>query len=480
MMQLLFLIHAVIGVFMLFTRPLAETDRVRFIRLGAGAGMLASVVLFLVRGADTSWGAATLRPGSGALVAGAMFCAWTLVAAVGSARWDIGALVGAGATGLCLLATSDWTVPALLFWIVVSLATAAAVPATRRSAATWLVVALSDACFAGGLIAFSLDEGSWRLPEGVDGWMVAPLVAAIVLRTGVLAGGGIWELSAGPQVALLPLVVGSGLALVPAASAGDDIYVAVGLLLVAVAMAAQAILSATPRVAVAGAWITTAMLAVTWIHPSALARAGVAAVLGITATALWPWTAGRGQAERGLLLAAVPLTVGFGVIVGGAAASFERATVAQSVLESAPWSAFAALLPVALAAGVTLGAAVARRSEPERYEPPAVLATWGVAGIGLVLGLSPRADLAFTGGGPAGTRGTWLFVVAALAGVAAARVVGRASPAVMEQAGTASGQAPSLSGSLARAVALSAGVAAAAAAVAVAWFTYEGLRNGFL
>lgn len=482
MLQLLFLVHAVIAVFLVFTRPLPQPDRVRLVRLAAGVGMLAAAFLFWTRGADAEWGAATLQPGSGAIAAAAIFCAWAVVAAGGGGpgRWDIGALVGAGSTAVALFATSQWIVPALLFWVVLSLATAAAVPPDRRSGGLWLSLALSDACFVGGWIAFFLETESWRLPEAVGGWVLVPLAAAVILRTGVLAGAGTWDLSDGPQMALLPLVIGSGFALVPAVSAGDEVWVALGLLLVAVGLAGWSIATQTVRVARAGTWITALMLAVTWIDPSVLARAGVAAVFGATVTVLWPATAGRAQAERGLLLAAVPLTVGFGVIVGGAAVSFERATVAPTVLASAPWSAFAALLPVALAAGVALGASVARRAEPELYEPAAVLATWGIAVSAIVLGLTPKAELGFGGPGPAATRGTWLYIAAAVLGVIAARFARSSWTVVMEPGQAAAAQAPPLGGSVARAVAVGAAVTALSVVVAAGWFTYDGLRNGFL
>lgn len=482
MLQVLFLAHAAVGVFMLFTRPLAEPDRERLVRLGAGAGMGAATILFFFRGADASWGAADLEPETGAITAVAIFSAWALVAAGvgGRGRWDIGALVGAAASGLALFATSNWIVPAMLFWAVVSLATAASVPVARRSAGVWLAVALSDACFVGGSIAFSLDADSWRMPEVVDGWLLVPLVAAILLRTGVLAGEGTWELSSGPQSALLPLVIASGFALLPSVSRGDEIYVALGILVVAVALAGWALLSRSASIGVIGAWITSTMLAVAWIEPDVLARAGVTALLGSSVVLLWPAAAGRGHAERGLVLAAVPLTVGFGVIVGGAAVSFERATLAATVLESAPWSALAALLPVALAAGVTLGAAIGRRSEPERFEPGAVLVTWTIAAIALLLGLSSRPELGFGGGGVAATRGTWLFVLAALVAVVAARVVRGGPEAVVEAAPAPVAHGPRLSGGPARAVAVAAAAAAVPALAAVLWFTYHGLRNGFL
>lgn len=482
MLPLLFLAHTAIAVAMVFLRPLGDRERARLVRMGALVGMGVSALLFLVRGNDETWGAAQLEPDSGAIVAAAAFCAWAIVAsgAGGSARWDVGALVGAGSTGLALFATSGWIVPAMLFWVVVSVATAVAVPASRRSAGLWLTLVLSDACFVGGWIAVWLDTSSWALPDGVEGWALIPLAAAIVLRTGALAGEGSWELSSGPQAAMLPLVVGSGFALVPAVSRGEEVYLSLGLLVVAAALVGWAVASTRPRLGPLGAWTSAVMLALCVIEPEALGRAGVAALLGTTVIVLWPHTGGRAQAERGLLLSAVPLTVGFGAIVGGAGVSFERATLADSVLSAAPWSAVAALLPVALAGGVTLGAQIARRSEPEHFEPGAVLVTWGIAVVALVLGLAPRADLAFSGGGTATSRAMWLFVVAAIAGVVAARVVGKV-PGVKMEPGEPPGPHPArLDGGPARAVALATAAAAVPILGAVAWLTYEGLRNGFL
>lgn len=483
MLPLLYLAHAALGLFMIFTVSLPPAERGRLIRFGAFAGMAAAVLLFLVRGAEERWGAATLQPGSAAVVAAAIFCGWLLVAVSDSAagRWDVGALVGAGATALSLFAASQWVAPALLFWVVVSLATAVSVPSERRSAEVWLALAVSDLFFVGGLVGVSLDAGIWAMPEAVEGWFLVPLAAAIVLRTGVIAGAGIWGLATGPQAALLPLVIGSGFTLLPSVSAGDEIAVALVLLVLAMALAGWTLVTSLPRVAVVGSWITALMLAVGWIAPGVLARAGVSAVLGVTAVALWPDAAGRAQAERGLLLSAVPLTAGFGVIVGGAAASFERSTMSGGVVEAAPWSAFAALLPVALAAGVTMAASLGRRLEPERYEPAAVLATWAIAALALIAGISPRPDLAFSGGGPAGTRGMWLYVVALIAAAAAARYLGPRGPiAEMKEAVLPAPAAPIVDGAVARATAIAAGVAAGAAILGAGWFTYTGLRSGFL
>ena len=481
MLQLLFLSHAALAIFLIFTRPLGTAQRARFLRFAGLVGTASSVALFFVRGAEVSWGAASLKPGSGAVVAAATACAWTLVAVTdnGRGRWDVAASVGAAATGLALFSTSAWIVPALLFWVVVSLSTTASVRWDPRLPQVGLALATSDACVVGALTMWSLDQDTWRMPDAVDGWLLLPLVAAIVLRTGIVPVVGIWQLTAADRSPLLPLVMASGFALMPSASAGDEVLVGLGVLLLALGGAAWSILRPAPQLSLVGAWICGVMAAVAWVQPVALARAAVTAILGASMAAMWPGSAGRAQSERGLLVAGVPLTVGFGVIVGGAGVSFERARVAGTVLESAPWSAFAALLPVALAAGVTLGTAMARRLEPDRYRAPAVLATWALAAAALILGLAPRAELGFSGSGAGATRSVWLYALAAVAAVAAARFAPR-HPAILDPAEMPSVGRSGPEGALGVTLLIVAGVLGVAAVSAVGWLTYTGLRSGFL
>jgi hypothetical protein len=231
----------------------------------------------------------------------------------------------------------------------------------------------------------------------------------------------------------------------------------------------------SPQLVLSAGWLIATMLALVFIQPDALGKAGAAALLTSTAILLWPWAGGRAGPERGLLVAAVPLTVGFGPIVGGAIASFDRASTAETVLGGAPWTAFAALLPAALAVGVTMGAAIARRVEPESYRPAAVLATWAVAGVALLLGLNGGTEL---GAGLGGA--SWLYLVAAVVAAAAARF----APLQPVRSEVVTGE-PVL-GSLALPdrvsnLAATAGLGLTGAAVLAALaFTYLGLRTGFL
>ncbi|HJR45855.1 MAG TPA: hypothetical protein VJ927_09640 [Actinomycetota bacterium] len=478
MLASLSLVHAVLALILLAGRGLEGAGRARLIRAVAIAGGAAAALLLLFRGADSVWGAQRLDPQSGALAAVAVFCAWAIVAAVAGeeGRWDIGALVGAASTALILFATSRWAAPALLFWAVIGAAAVVAGRAAGARAYTWLAVVLADLCVLGALAAHSLAEESWRMPTEVPPPLLIPLVAGVVLRVGVAPKTGIWGLMGGVEAAFLPLLIGSGFALVPAASGGDEVAVALGLLVVALAAVAWSVLVTRMQLAVVASWIVCLLLAVVWIEPSTAARAAATAALAVGALALWPWTSGRARSERALLLGLVPATIGFGVVLAGAAASFERATSAASVATAAPWFAFAALLPAALAAAVTLGASWARRVEAETYRPPAVLTLWALAALGVVLGLSPRPELGFGGGG---TRSTLLYLAAAVAGVLAARLIPGQAPALSAAEEPASG-ALALHGPWATWLARLALVLGLLALVIVLWFTYTGLRLGFL
>ena len=478
MLALLSLVHAALAVVLLAGSGLATRERSGLVRLVSAAGAAAALGLFLARGSDLGWGAQRMDAQGGALVAVSIFCAWLLVAAIdrGAGRWDVGALVGAGSAALVLLASGRWVAPALLFWGIVSACALVAGWTSSGRSFAWLAVGVSDVCVVGALVGHSLNTESWRMPDELPVWATAVVTVGIVLRVGVLPRVGIWSLAAGIETALLPLVIGSGFALVPTASSGDDVAVALPLLLLGLGAVGWSVGSGRLRSSVIAPWIASVLLAVVWIEPRSLGRAAATVAVAVSAVALWPWTSGRGQAERALLLGAVPATIGFGAILAGAVASFERVTTAASVAGSAPWFAFAALLPVALAAGVTLAASTARRTEPERFEPTAVLAMWVLAIAGLVLGLSPTPELGFAS---VGARSTALYLVAAAAGLLAARIgprqIALMTPAPVPEAGTFS--LPGMAGVWLSRFAL---LLALLTLAATLWFTYAGLKVGFL
>lgn len=474
MLPLLVLVHAALALAMIFARGLGTPERTRVLRSSSLIGAVSGLWLLVARGSGSVWGTLTLDDDRAAAAAAAVFCAWLLVGATddGRGRWDVGALVGAAAAASVAFAVTDWMAPALLFWVCISAAT---VVATRdRVGSTVLVVGISDALVVGALAVSAYQEESWRMPDRLDGWLFYLAVAGCVLRAGVIPRIGPWDLAKGGGVAVVPLLIGAVFALVPSLSDGDEIVIALPLLLAGILGALWFALR-SPQVVVAAGWLVATMLALVFIEPVALGKAAAAAVLGASAALLWSWAGGRAGPERGLVLAAVPLTAGFGPIVGSATASFERAATADTVLDAAPWTAFSALLPVALAMGVTMGAIIARRVEPETYRPAAVLATWAIAALALVMGLTGGAQLGL------GTRSElWLYVVAVLVAGAAARFAPRqpirSDVVAMGPALGVLALPPSVSDLAARTGVASIGVAF----VAALWFTYTGLKVGFL
>jgi hypothetical protein len=475
MLALLIVSQTVLAAAALAGRALPDESRSRALQLLAGLGVLGAGALFLARKSDAAWSSFTVKPDEAAIAAVAILCAWLLVLASdgGRGRMDVAALVGAASTGLAAFSLADWVAPALLAFLSLSAATlVAAWRLGRHAAALWLAV--SDVLVVTALAGWAWRNDTWALGGVLEGYHFYLALAALGLRAGVVPRLGLWELQDGAEVSLVPLVIGSAFALVPRLSAGEEIWVALPLLMVGAASAIWSILR-RPTASLAGAWLIATMLAIPWIAPAALGRAAAAAILASSAVVLWRWSGGRAGAERGLLLAAVPLTAGFGAVVAGAVASFEHAVAAESVVSSIPWSAFAALLPAALAAGVTLGASLGRRIEPETFSPQAVVVTWVLAAITLALGLSPGSALDLEG---AGDR-TFLFGVAAVGGVLAARFLPRAAP--VEEPAPAAGASSPVWSPPPRVHLDWVALAVAAIGLAVALvFTYAGLRSGFL
>lgn len=432
--------------------------------------------MFLVRDSAAAWGTLSMDAGPAAVAGAATFCAWVLVAATddGRGRWEIAALVGAGSAALVAFSLNGWIAPALLFWICASAATAVA--ATGREGSSGLTLALiglSDALVVGALVGWALQEETWKLPAHLEGWPFYIGVLGLVLRAGALPRLGAWDLATESSAALIPLLIGSTFALVPTLSAGDEVAIALPLLAAGM-LAALWCAFRSPQLVLSAGWLIAIMLALVFIQPAAVGKAAAASLLTTTAILLWPWAGGRAGPERGLLVAAVPLTAGFGPILGGAVASFERASSAETVLAGAPWTAFAALLPAALAVGVTMGAAMARRIEPETYRPAGVLATWAVAGIGLLLGLSGGAGLG------ADLEDSWLYLVAAVVAVAAARFAPRQPVRSDLVTGTPDVGALALPGAVSKLTGKAGLGLTGAALVAILAFTYTGLKTGFL
>jgi hypothetical protein len=191
-----------------------------------------------------------------------------------------------------------------------------------------------------------------------------------------------------------------------------------------------------------------------------------------------PWTGSRAGFERGLLVAAVPLTAGFGIVTAGATVSFERATGASTRLASAPWTAVAALLPAALAGGVVL-AGRAARTAARGLVPEAVLATWALLAASVVVGLAPG----ILGGSDTGLGASggvaFLQGVALAVGIGAAVATRRWGLALDLPATRTTLDAPAPA-PLPRQLAWASGAIAVATAGAAGWLTVWGLQVGFL
>jgi hypothetical protein len=189
------------------------------------------------------------------------------------------------------------------------------------------------------------------------------------------------------------LIVGSAF-LIPAAIVPTSaVGVGLGLLIVSIGLALWGVLRSRVGIDRIAAWPSSVLLAVAFVAPVAAAQAGVAAVLTATMVCLWPFARGRAQVERGLIVSLVPATAGFGAVVAAAAAAFDASNSSPTIARSVPWSAVAALLPLAVASGVALGTRLGRIPEPESYAPYAVLATWVLFCASLILGILPPASL---------------------------------------------------------------------------------------
>lgn len=482
-MPFLVVCHSVIALACLALRGLPQSQRLAGLRFLAAVGASCSGILFLARGADATWGTMQFGSQRAALVAIASFCAWLLVLAGddgNEARWELGALVGAGSTALAVLATTRWIVPALLFWTALSAITLVAVRSRSAGAHVGIAIALSDLCFVAGLVAHALENETWALPANVESVWLIPLAVAVVLRAGVLPLVGMGAAFGRAEGALLPLLVASTFAVIPFISAGDEVVVALPLLSLAGGVIAWSLVLDRPRLSLIAAWPIATMLGVAWIEPGAIAKAGATAALVAALVTLWPQTSGRAQSERGLVLAGLPATVGFGAIVAGATSSFEHAVAETTVAGAAPWDAFAALLPAVLAGGVALGATIGRRTELEHFRPEAVLVAWVLAGVALITGLAPVGALGLSSGAGSAGRAVPLYVIAVVAAVAAARFVPRATVPITPARPAPESGVLELGDSVARWVHRTAVGVFGLASAAALWLTYSGLSTGFL
>ena len=471
--------HAVLGAVVLAFSRAGAAARGRAIEVAAATGAGLGVALIGAGAAGgRTWRSVAFEPETAVPAGFAIACAWVLVGAVGARRAGAAhaALAGVAASGLALSAAGRFVVPALLFWLCSS-AALAALAGDGGARRTWPALALSDAALCAAAVLHVVDTDSWAFDGPVEGAAFWALAAAAALRGGLyLAGPG--SAAGSEALALAPLMAGGAIAL--AARAGrPEPWVALGILALAGAGLAVALWKDRVSARVVAAWPVGLALAVCFVAPGHAPLAGAVAALAVSAGALMPSTGDRAGFERGLLVAAVPLTAGFGLVAAGATVSFERATGAASNLASAPWTAVAALLPAALAGGVVL-AARAARTRARDLVPEGVLATWLLLAASVLVGFAPGV-LGGSETGLGASQGVGLLYAVALAAGAGAAFALRTwdvGPLVTPAPGIVAGTLEEQG--LARPLVWTAGVVAAATAGVAGWLTVWGLDTGFL
>lgn len=443
--------------------------------MAATVGVLLALTLVVVRSTIEPWRAVAFEPGSAAIGGVAVACAWGLAMALdlGRDRWWVGAAVGVASSALLLVGGAQWIVPALLF--AAGLFAASTLALGRSSRTAWLVITLSDAAVVVALVGHALDTETWTVPESLGGALVIPFGIGLVLRAGAIPLPGAGIATRTPAAALAPLVTGSAfLLLVRFLERPQPIAAAAGLVgACAVALVAVGRRSLNPSTL--GAWPVLLSAGIALASARAGVPAAVAAVLGVTAVVLWPDALERGRLSRGFVLSSIAPNVVFGAIATAAAGSFIRATSSSDAADAAAWTMISALLPVALAAGVTLGVMIARSDPRGGYHPEAVFMTWvllagSVAG-GVILGAGGVYEV--LGGTPAAL----LFAFALACGALVATRARDRKTASLEPLATVVVGLPTELPTWVAGAALGLMVATA---TTIGWLTIAGLRIGFL
>ena len=464
--------HALLGLLGLVSLRTSDEEQARVAWWAAAAGISLAAATWLARGTSWEWRTTALGSTDAALLAAAIGGAWLLVLADPRRHSVQVACIGFASTGFALFATNAWVVPAMLFWTISSISLITLDP--YASPLSRLVLAVADLGVIAALGFGALEAETWSARGALEGWPAWVALGAGILRTGALPAVGVWGL----QAASLPLVTVGAFAVLRLA--GDLARPGAVLVLLGFALgsAAWSALVKKPTVGVLGAWLVALMAACGYLVPDARPRAAVTAAVAVALVSLWPVALGRAGAERALVLALAPATLGFGVVIAAAVTSFELAVAEPGAAEAAPWAAIAGLLPLAAAAGIWVGAAMGRRREPEHYEPAAVIATWALVALAVVAGLAPTAELSW----PSGGRGTWLAALAVAVGAGAARFFPHgAAPAVMVDAREVPERSHlRLPQALKGLVAGSTVLIAALLVGVTGWVAYRGLLVGFL
>ena len=459
----------------------------RSFTIGASAlGSTGGIAVALLGSAELVWRTTTLSSPRAVIMGAAVACAWALVGVLEQARKPpVGALVGIASSALLVASLNDWVVPALLFWLASSVALTALVSLGGARTGAILAIAGSDLLLAGSFSLAALDGRVWTIPGSLSGLSLGLGVAAFVVRSGALPRIGGWETIDSPAVPALPLLLGGSLALAGVPLSGAGPWVAAGALALAVVCCLVSLAGVTMSMAVAGAWPAWLSLGLVAAAPASLQPVAIGALLALTVVCLWPATLGRARAGRGLALSLLPPSAGFVAVATGALVAFDNAANAESNTTSLVWSAVAALLPVALASGVALGASAARRCSTRYADPVAAAAVWALVAVGVIIGMLP-AEMLGSSEEVLGESSRVFVLQGAALGLGAAAAIGarRRTPLPEDDPGRFEVDTGALTysddrGDVAVMLGL-AGLIALGTLGAVAYLTFEGLSYGFL
>jgi hypothetical protein len=470
------LIHGGLAVTLVAGAALSVPARHRLVQLAATAGMIAAGVVYFV---GDRWRTVDYSRPEARIAAVGAGAAWLLVL-VGDQRrgdWRTAALVGCASTGLLLAAPNDWVVPALMFWGCSSVATALCLREAKPASMARFALLAGDVLIVSALIGAAQDAQLWLRPEGLEGWQLWVAAAGTILRAGALPLTGVWGSLDTRAAPALPLVVAGGFAM-PLSSLDAQPWIAAGLLAGALWLAAWSLLRHDLSIGIVAAWPVALGLATAFAASRAEAAAGIQATLACAAVALWPATLGRAQVERGFLISFLPLTAGFAAVAVAASASFEAASRISVLSNFLPWAIVVGLLPLALLAGVLLGARAGAQAEPETFEPSAVLAVWVLLVVTVAIWIAAPQGVGQPRGG-----GLALQMGALVGAVAAAFMSRRVGPRTSQGAdGVMTFRRPMLDPEpvVHRVVDTAAAGVGLVGSAAIVWFTVEGLRLGFL
>jgi hypothetical protein len=390
---MLYSVHAFLSL-VLAGGALAPSRWRRAILLGAATvGVSAGLALALSAGDETVWRSTTLGHPQGPIAGAAVACAWLLAGALGTERTlGSAALLGLASTGVLLATLGDWIVPALVLWLGSSVALVALISQGGLRVGALLAIGVSDLALVGAFALHALEERVWTVPLSLDGLPLALAATSFVVRSGALPRVGMWEVLGSRAAPALPLLLGGPLALIGIHLSGSGPWFSVAALSTALALSASGLLGSELRISVIGSWSVWLSLGLIVAAPSVLIPAALAALVAMSAVALWPATHGSVRAGRGILLGFLPLTAGWMAIVGAAVTAFDRAGD-SSADGPLVWRLIAALLPLTVAAGIALAGRVARQTAPGMSEARAAWATRALFAAGLCLGLLPPSAL---------------------------------------------------------------------------------------